>query len=593
MKQHIAHMVKNRASKYGSREVYRFKDKSDNTYKPFSWDQLTASFDKVSKALIKMGFGFESKIGIFSNNRIEWSITDYGILTIRGIVVPFFGNATKEQVKYIVDETKMELMFVGDQEQFEKAKWVLQHSTSLKQIISLDRNLKIESKDCMDWEPFITSGNDADLDSRLTEIYDEAKPEDIATILYTSGTTGEPKGVMLDHANFMYAFSIHDERLDVHDKDVSMCFLPLSHVFERTWSFYVLYRGAVNVFLENPREVIDELPKAKPTLLCTVPRFFEKTHEGIFAEYEKWPSYKKKIFDWSISVGNQRSILKSENKKIPGLLELKFSLAEKLVLKKLRSIFGGNIRMIPCSGAAIRVDLLKFFHATGLWVNHGYGTTETTATVSCFESHKYQFGTIGKKMPGLEVKISDRGEILVKGKTVFKGYYNKPDATSEVLKDGWYHTGDEGSIDENGDMVMTDRIKDLFKTSVGKYVSPQKIELILGQDPFIEQVITIGDDRKYVTALIVPVLANIRAHANMLGLHHSSDAHLISLKEVQDFFKKRIEKMQNELASYEKVVKFTLLHEPFTVENNAMTSTLKIRRKIIMEQYKNLIEQMY
>lgn len=593
MKQHIAHMVKDRASKYGSREVYRYKDKSDNKYKSLSWEQLTSSFDKVSKALVKMGFGFESKIGIFGNNRIEWSITDYGILAIRGIVIPFFGNATKEQVKYIVDETKMELMFVGDKEQLEKATWVKEHSKTLKQIISLDKDLRIEDNCCMSWESFINSGTDKELDKRLTEIYDEAKPEDLATILYTSGTTGEPKGVMLDHANFMHAFSIHDERLDVSDKDISMCFLPLSHVFERTWSFYVLYKGAVNTFLENPRDVIEELPHARPTLLCTVPRFFEKTHEGILAEYEKWPSTKKKIFDWSISVGGQCSILRSNNKPIPGFLKFKYSIADKLVLKKLRSIFGGNIRMIPCSGAAIRVDLLKFFHATGLWVNHGYGTTETTATVSCFESQKYQFGSIGKKMPGLKIKISEKGEILVKGKTVFNGYYNKSEATAEVLKDGWYYTGDEGRISEDGTMIMTDRIKDLFKTSVGKYVSPQKIELLLGQDPFIEQVISIGDDRKFVTALIVPVMDNIRAHANMLGLQHSSDTELISLKEVQDFFNQRVEKLQNELASYEKVVKFTLLHEPFTVENNAMTSTLKIRRKIIMEQYKDLIEKMY
>ena len=593
MKQHIAHMVKERASTYGSREVYRFKDKTTNTYKSFSWSELSTSIDLASKALIKMGFGYKSMIGIFSNNRIEWSITDYAILAIRGIVVPFFGNATKEQVKYIVDETKMELMFVGDREQYDKAKWVLDHSDTLKQIISLNKSLKLDNTECIDWQSFIESGNDQGLDKQLADFYDESIPEDLATILYTSGTTGEPKGVMLDHANFMYAFSIHDERLDVTDKDISMCFLPLSHVFERTWSFYVLYKGAVNTFLENPRDVIDELPSAKPTLLCTVPRFFEKTYEGIIAEYEKWPSYKKKIFDWSIKIGHECSELRSNNEKIQSSLNFKYSIANKLVLNKLRSIFGGNIRMIPCSGAAIRVDLLKFFHATGLFVNHGYGATETTATVSCFESHQYKFGTIGKKMPGLDVKISDKGEILVKGKTIFKGYYKKPEATDEVLKDGWYHTGDEGEMAKDGNMIMTDRLKDLFKTSVGKYVSPQKIELILGQDPFIEQVITIGDDRKYVTALIVPVMDSIRAHANMLGLRYDSDAHLISLKEVKDFFEKRLVKLQQELASYEQVAKFTLLHEPFTVENNAMTSTLKFRRRVIMEQYEDLIEKMY
>ncbi len=593
MKQHIAHMVKDRANKYGAREVYRFKDKLDDQYKSYRWDQLAVSIDQVSKSLISLGYGHESKIGIYSNNRLEWSITDYGILAIRGVVVPFFGTATKEQVEYIVDETKMELMFVGNQEQLEKALWVLEKSDSLKSIVSFNKEISCEDSRCMNWDSFIQLGVSKDLDDKLIPIYEDARPEDLATILYTSGTTGEPKGVLLDHENFIYLFTIHDERLDVTDQDVSMSFLPLSHIFERAWSIYVLYCGAINVFLENPREVIEELPKANPTLICTVPRFFEKTHEGIMAEYEKWPSAKKKIFDWSIKIGDRCTAYRSTNKNIPALLKLKNSLADKLVLKKLRSIFGKNIRMIPCSGAAIRVDLLKFFHATGLFVNHGYGTTETTATISCFKSDIFEFGSVGTIMPGLDVKISEEGEILIKGKTVFKGYYNKPEATQEVLKDGWYYTGDEGHISEEGNLVMTDRIKDLFKTSVGKYVSPQKIELLLGQDPFIEQVISIGDNRKYVTALIVPVFDSLKAHANMLGLKYTSDTQLTSLADINEFIKKRIEKIQNELAPYEQVVKFTLLPEPFSIENNAMTSTLKFRRKVIMENYKDLIEAMY
>ncbi len=419
MKQHIAHMVKDRAEKYGKREVYRYKDKSDNQYKSLHWDELISSIDQVSKALINMGFGYKSNIGIFGNNRIEWSITDYGILAIRGVVIPFFGTATKEQVKYIVDDTKMELMFVGDEEQLEKAIWVLDNSESLKTIVSFNTEIKADNENCLNWEDFKSAGNNNELDKQLEDCYSQSDSDDLATILYTSGTTGEPKGVMLDHGNFLFAFSIHDERIDVTEKDISMCFLPLSHVFERTWSFYVLYRGAVNFFLENPREVIDELPKAKPTLMCTVPRFFEKTHEGILAEYEKWPSIKKKIFDWSIKVGMQCSEYKSKNKDIPAFLNLKSSLADKLVLKKLRSIFGGNIRMIPCSGAAIRPELLKFFHATGLFVNHGYGATETTATVSCFKSDVYEFGSVGSIMPNVEVKIGDNGRNPCKRKNSF------------------------------------------------------------------------------------------------------------------------------------------------------------------------------
>lgn len=586
-------MLKDRVKKYGDREVFRFKNKNEQEYRSLNWNELNNEIDSVSKALLQLGFGYNSKIGIFSNNRPEWSIADYGILAIRGVVVPFFGTATKEQVKYIVDETKMELIFVGDQEHLEKAIWVLDQSNSLKKIVSFDKDIKLKDNHYTNWDSFISLATGTDLDKRLTEIYEEAKPEDLATILYTSGTTGEPKGVMLDHDNFMYAFSIHDERLDITDKDVSMCFLPLSHVFERTWSFYMLYKGAVNVFLGNPREVIDELPKTKPTLMCTVPRFFEKTKEGIELEYEKWPKVKQNIFNWSISIGHKYSDYKSRSAKIPLFLQIKRSIADKLVLKKLREIFGGNIRMMPCSGAAIRPELLRFFHATGLFVNFGYGATETTATVSCYKSDVYNFNSCGTIMPSVEVKLGSENEILVKGKTVFRGYYNKPEETSKVLVDGWYKTGDEGQFAEDGNLVMKDRIKDLFKTSVGKYVSPQKIELLLGQDPYIEQIITIGDNKKYVTALIVPTLASIKAHAKEIRLKHTSDKHLVSMAEIKDLMQKRIDQLQKELASFERIVKFELLHEPFTIENNAMTSTLKFRRNIIINKYNELIETMY
>ena len=593
VKGHIAHIVKDCAKKYGSKTAFKFKKIKGTTYDTLSFKQVSEEANKVGKALISLGFGFKDNIGIFGDNCPKWSFADYGIMAIRGVVVPFFGTATKEQVKYIVDETKMELIFVGNQEQLDKAIWVLDHSDSLKKIVSFDENIIIQDDRCTTWDSFIRSGTDRDLDKRLTEIYEEALPEDLATILYTSGTTGEPKGVMLGHDNFMHAFSIHDERLDVTDKDISMCFLPLSHVFERTWSFYMLYKGVANVLLENPKEVIDELPNAKPTLMCTVPRFFEKTHEGIIVEYEKWPSIKKNIFDWSIAIGHQYSSLRSKQKNIPAFLNLKNSIADKLVLKKLRSIFGGNIRMMPCSGAAIRPELLKFFHATGLFVNFGYGATETTATVSCFKSDMYNLNSCGTIMPEVEVKLGAENEILVKGKTVFRGYYNKPEETSKVLVDGWYKTGDEGQFAEDGNLVMKDRIKDLFKTSVGKYVSPQKIELLLGQDPYIEQIISIGDNRKYVTALIVPTLASLKVLAKEIGLKHTSDEHLVSLAEIKDLMQKRIDNLQKELASFERVVKFELLHEPFTVDNNAMTSTLKIKRNIIIEMHKDLIETMY
>lgn len=593
MKEHIAHMIREQATRYGSREVFRYRDNKSGFYNSYSWNEFTRDADKVSRALISLGFGHGSLIGIFSDNRLEWTITDIGILGIRGIVVPFFGTASKSQVKYIIDETEMQLIFVGNKDQLEKACWLLDHSESLKKIVVFQDVIEITDERCISWDNFMKLGDDPLFGAELEQLFDEAQPMDLATIIYTSGTTGEPKGVMLGHDNFMESFAIHDNRLDLTDKDVSMCFLPLSHIFERTWTYILLHIGAVNVFLENPKEVINVLPFANPTVMCTVPRFFEKTYEGILVEKAKWPKIKRSVFDWAIRIGHRCSEVRSIAEDLPAGLKFKRAIAEKLVLKKLRNVFGENMRQMPCSGAAIREDLLRFFHATGLFINLGYGATETTASVSCFKNDRYEFDSIGTVMPGLAVKFSNEGEIMVKGPTIFRGYYKKPEETAKVLKDGWYMTGDKGHYTKDGNLVMSDRIKDLFKTSVGKYVSPQKLELLLGQEKMIEQIIVVGDNRKYVSALIVPSFGHLEATAEKLGLDPADHKNLISHEAIINLFQDKIDEIQSDVTPYEKVVKFTLISEPFSIENNAMTSTLKLRRRVIAEQYKEEIELMY
>jgi len=445
----------------------------------------------------------------------------------------------------------------------------------------------------MHWTEFLKMGANNDKMPEFEKISEEVKPDDLATLLYTSGTSGEPKGVMLGHDNFMSCFNMHQHRLDVTDSDVSMAFLPLSHVFERAWSYYMMYCGTENIFLENPRMVIEELPNANPTVMCTVPRFFEKTHEGIQKEYNNWSATKQKIFDWSINIGHSLSDYKSENKKTPTILSLKSKIADRLVLGKLRGIFGANMRTMPCSGAAIRPELLRFFHATGVFVNYGYGATETTATVACMRTDIYNLDSCGSVMPGVDVKIGDNKEILVKGGTIFKGYYNKPEETAKALKDGWYFTGDEGKLLPDNMLLMTDRINDLFKTSVGKFVSPQRVELLISQNKYVEQIIVFGDDRKYICALIVPSVENLTWETKKMGLASNNLEDLVKEDQVIQFFEKEIDNAQKLLASYEKVVKFTLLPEPFSVENKSLTSTLKVRRKIIREIYRNTIEAMY
>jgi long-chain acyl-CoA synthetase len=593
MQENIVNMILERASRYGSREVFRSKNIESKIYESISWDSFVSDSQKVSRALITLGFGSADNIGIFSSNRPEWVISDIGIMGIRSVVVPFYDTASKQQLKYIIDETRMKLIFVGNKEQYVKAQWLLKNTETLKKVVVFDPDIVSNNDSCIDWHMFLNLDAENRFVSEMKRRIREIQPNDLVTIIYTSGTTGESKGVMLTHATFMYAFRIHDERLTVNDSDVSACFLPLSHVFERTWTYYMLYCGATNVFVDNPRDIINQLSVIKPTMMCTVPRFFEKTYEGIQLELSKWPALKKNIFNWSIKIGQEYSEYLSKTMKPSFGLHLRNGLADVLVLKKLRNIFGGNIRFMPCAGAAISPYLLKFFHAAGVFINFGYGATETSATVSCFKSGRYDFDTCGTIMPGIEVKISDEDEILIKGGSVFKGYFNKPEETGKTIINEWYHSGDKGYITPYGDLVMTDRIKDLIKTSSGKYVSPQKIELVLSQDPFIEQIIAIGDNRKFITALIVPSFITLKSEAEKIGLKTSDTEELSVRKEIIEFYKERLIRIQEEFAPYERVVRFKLLPDPFSIQNGMLTNTLKVRRNILIEQFKDEIENMY
>lgn len=593
MTQHITFLLRDRVSQHKNRVVFQFKNKSTQKYESISWEKLFDFTNKVSVSLLSLGFGYNDKIGIFSNNRPEWTIADLGIFAIRGVVVPLYATASKQELKYIIDETKIRLLFAGNSEHVEKSSWLLENCVSLEKIVTFENHPSISDDRFLEWTHFLNLISDNKMDIHLKQILEEIQPDDLATIIYTSGTTGEPKGVMLGHDNFINAFKINQEGLQVNENDKSLCFLPLSHVFERTWTLFLLYCGATNVFLENPREVIHELPIVKPTVMCTVPRFFEKTYEGILQEFDKWPEFKKKIFNWSINIGHQYIEYLKDSKKRPFLLEFKRSIADKLVLGKLRLIFGGRIKFMPCAGAAISSKLLKFFHATGTFINYGYGATETTATVSCFKSDTYNFDYCGSIMPEIFIEIGDQNEILIKGKTIFKGYYNKPDETDSVLKDGWYYSGDEGFVVDNEYLVMTERIKDLIKTSGGKYISPQKIELLLGQDKFIEQLVVLGDNRKYIIALIVPSFANLKELAIKHGIDSENKELIISNDEVKQFIQQRIDLCQTELAPYEKIIKFSLLTESFSIENKTLTNSLKVRRKVVELKYKDLVEEMY
>ena len=499
---HLAKIIRNRIQQYQNRTAVKYKE--DGIYKSLSWIDLGSRIDSISLFLISQGLHITSNIGIYSQNCPEWSITDFAILSTRSVVVPVFPTSTYEQLEYIVKETDMEVLFVGDEAQLSYALEVLKNCKSLKKIITFFTP-KNEHEKVISFNSILNNKYDDNITEILNQRLLEASINDLATIIYTSGTTGEPKGVMLHHSNFIKLFEIHDIRLELDENDVSLAFLPLSHVFERGWTYFVFYKGATNIYNYNPKDIINELPIVKPTVMCAVPRFFEKSYDIILKTTQKWNKPKRSIFNWALNTGLQYIEYEKDAIKPPAILELKHKIANILVMKAFRKVFGGQIKYMPCAGAALNLEILKFFHALGIKINYGYGATETSATVSCMKKDKYDFINTGSIMPNVEVKIIEEdGQILVKGETVFKGYYKKPEATAEALKDGWYYTGDQGEITSDGMLCMKERIKDIMKTSTGKYISPQKVELLLSQDQHIEQLCVIGDNRRYLTALIVP-----------------------------------------------------------------------------------------
>ncbi|WP_282039515.1 AMP-dependent synthetase/ligase [Saccharicrinis aurantiacus] len=586
---HIAHMLRNRADKYGSKTVFKYEQGDD--YNTISWQRFKQIAEQISKFLLHQDIAENSNIGIYSPNMPEWTISDLAILSIRAAVVPIYSTAVYSQLSYIVDETNMRVLFVGDAEQLKHAKKALDSCDSLELVITFNCDASDDPRIVrfIDVAASKAVADDASFNERLNNV----STDDLATIIYTSGTTGEPKGAMLTHKNFMCAFKRNNERLQLREDDVSIAFLPLSHVFERMWTYLLLYSGATNVYNYNPKKIIEVLPKVKPTVMCAVPRFFEKTYDAIHQKAATWSAPQRAIFRWALNVGLRYIEYQKDGKKVPQSLAIKQKLADALVYKKVRAVFGGNFRMLPCAGSALSPHILKCFHAIGMFITYGYGATETSATVSNMAFTNYDFDYTGDILPGVEVKISEDNMILVKGETVFKGYYNKPEETAEVLKDGWYHTGDQGYIPKPGKLHMTERIKDIIKTSTGKYISPQKVELVLSQSTLVEQICVIGDNRKYLTALVVPVYDAVIKHADELKIAYDNIGSLLEESEIIKWITSEFEELQKLLPSHERVIKFNLVEEPFCVSNNMLTNSMKVRRKQVNINYKSTIEAMY
>ena len=592
---HIGIEIRNKVLQYQGENSIYYKDNKLNAWVGISWTDFGDKIQNLSKALLNYGIKEHQNIAIFAENMPDWIIADIAIMSIRGVTVPIYATNSQNEVEYIVNDAEINLVFVGGQAEYDKALQISKTNSNLKYIVSLCEDIKIENNEnSIHLNDFLVLKMNETIETELQKRYYECESTDLASIIYTSGTTGEPKGVMLDHTNFMQSLVAHDFELVVSQKDSSLSFLPLSHIYERSWVFFCLHRGIKVYFNQNPKLIAEVLKEVKPTVMCTVPRIFEKIYAAIQDKRKEASPTKMKLASWALGIGNAYFNKYQRNDiKVPLALKLKHKIADKLVLSKLREVFGGRIKFMPCGGAPLAPDMVSFFHSFGLNIKCGYGLTETTATVSLFGYKHFEFNSAGKAIHGTQIKIGENDEILVKGPSLMKGYYKKPKETAEVFEDGWFKTGDAGKMDEKGNLIITDRIKDLMKTSGGKYIAPQKLELALINDAFIEQISVIGDQQKYVTALAVPSFENLKKYAIEHKIAYEDIEELINQSQIKEMFKKRIEALQKDFSVFEKIKKFSLLPKEFSIEAGEITATLKLKRKVIQKKYKVIIDKMY
>lgn len=601
MTNELTDVIIRQTEKYGDKECISFVAADAKLADAFSWRRLDADITNAACALETLGLTPGQTVAIFSANRPEFLITDFACYYNRAIPVSIYSTSSEEQVEYIVNDCKAKLIFVGDAKQYQIAMNVAKRNPSVQRIVLYDGNIDINEGDqtTMTFVNLLKLGAAAsdncrnDVEKRRVS----STPDDVATLIYTSGTTGEPKGAVLTHRCFNTALRIHDIRLTMlSENDSSLSFLPLSHIFEKAWTYYCLYRGMHVTINENPKVIADVVKMVRPSCMCSVPRFWEKVYAGINDHISQMSPMQRKVVKQAFKIGFDRNINYVRlGKKVPWVLEKLYRAAEKKVFEPMKKVVGiDNGNIFPTAGAPIAKHIVEFFKSMGVDMVVGYGLSETTATVTCFPSVGYVPGSVGTVMPEIEVRISDEGEILVKGDTVMKGYFNKPEATAEAFTDdGWFRTGDAGYFDTEGALVLTDRIKDLFKTSNGKYIAPQAIESRLGGDRFIEQVAVVGDSRKYVTAIIIPAFGALKEYAKKKKIAFKTLDDLIHNSEIIKMIGERIDKLQKGMSSFEQIKKFTLLPKAFTIESGELTNTLKIRRPIINKHYAKEIEAMY
>ena len=596
-------LIPKQCAKYGEREALRFRDYETQVWSSITWKGFAELIDRAAGALFTGGVEPQGRVCLFTQNCPEILITHFAAFYNRAIPVPIYATSSKDEAAYIVNDSGATILFVGDQGQYDIARQIIDECPTLKFIVTLHPSVKHDADDktSLTWEEFLVTGDKLGKEvlNQIEERKQSGVDSDIMYLIYTSGTTGVPKGVMLMHSNMNAAMDAHVERFDaiIDDKnDVSLSFLPFSHVFELGWTMVCLTTGIRVAINYNPKEIQRAVKEVQPNYMCSVPRFWEKVYTAINDNLANAKPVVRMLVKQAIRVGKTRNMKYTRvGKKAPAFIEQQYQYFEKKVFKKLRGAIGViDGKMFPTAGAMLSDNITEFLQAVGINICIGYGLSETNASVSFFKPGEWTLGTIGMPISSIQVKIGDKNEILVKGPTVMKGYYNKPEETAEAIDaDGWFHTGDCGEIAPTGELILTERLKDLFKTSNGKYIAPQVLETMLGQDKFIEQVTIIGDGRKYVSALIVPAFEELKAYADKKHIEYRNIEELVNNSDIHKMMEERINDYQKDLASYEQIKRFVLLPKAFTMENGELTNTLKIKRAVISKRYRPLIDAMY
>lgn len=595
---HLSVLIHDLAKKYGDKPALTFKKFGGEQWQTVSWNQFSLRVKQVSNALLNLNLKPQDKIAVFSQNCVHYLYTDFGAYGVRVCAIPFYATSSEQQIQYMVNDAQVRILFVGEQEQYDKAHRVFALCPSLERIVIFDSSVRISTHDpaALYFKDFIKLGENLPRQTEVEELYKQANMDDLADILYTSGTTGDSKGVMLTYEQYYAAIKANDECVPVTDKDRVIDFLPFTHIFERAWSYLCLSEGARLFINTYPHEIQESMREVHPTCMCSVPRFWEKVYIAVKAKMDEAPSFKKKLFNHALAVGRKRNVEYLANGKRPPLtLELEYKVVNKTVLSKVRKQLGlENPNIFPTAGAYVSPEVEEFILSVGIGMVVGYGLTESLATVSCVHlDKKFTIGSVGRPISNIQIKIGEDNEVLLKGPTITKGYYHRDTTNANAFdEEGFFHTGDAGYM-KDGELYLTERIKDLFKTSNGKYIAPQQVESLLLVDKFIDQVAVIADQRKFVSALVVPEFRLVEDWAREHHIPFSGREELCANEKVQKMLMERVKILQQHLAYYEQIKRITLLPHHFSMEAGELTNTLKIRRPVINKNYKAEIEKMY